>query len=451
MAEHSLGELQKLSQQALCYAELIEIARVHSPNQASTAALVRWPIRQAKATRFLAMVRRDYGQGAFDALISSSTEHARPDGSEHARGETMMSNALMNSLYPEGVSNVVFAYGSSRAFNLEDLEVEIIATDGSHSHVRWQAECTKLQLDEAGVKILARRIVDGMLQHWTKPEAPKLFYGMHWGVCAFVVRTLLSEEKDLYKKVLIAALIYLGGHAKYPVHFTNNLLPDIPESATIQHVIDYALANGCTEDEVMNAWGQMLDMREKGKFLTSHILLWCESSKDVWLTVNGKSLREVIEPIARKRLIYELNDILVQGCWDQRTNEISLDVLQYNISMIRKLASLPAYEWMRSTETQEQVEEMFISCFAAGRASTAVTMLSLFGRSFGLWSEYTVCLQRLLRGAQAKAEKDCQFGIASALAEHLGDTENADRLRSLARTQKQPITVSFGFNCPFKW
>ena len=106
MPEHTSEELQKLAKPALRHAELIYLARTETPNKAYELALIRWPRRQAKAARFLAILRRDHGQRAFEALITQ-TEHAQPNGMEHAQGGNAM--VTLDSLYPDGVRNVVFA------------------------------------------------------------------------------------------------------------------------------------------------------------------------------------------------------------------------------------------------------------------------------------------------------------------------------------------------------
>lgn len=76
MAQKSVDELCKKAHPALRHAELVDIARTHSPNAAYRQVVRRWPIRQASATRFLAILRRDHPE-AFNRLINPS-EHARP-------------------------------------------------------------------------------------------------------------------------------------------------------------------------------------------------------------------------------------------------------------------------------------------------------------------------------------------------------------------------------------
>lgn len=86
-AKRSLDELKALSKNALHSAELVEIARTHAPTSAYDLAIQRGRSRRlATATRYLAMVVRDYGPKAFDAFVPSH-EHARSDssGAQHAR------------------------------------------------------------------------------------------------------------------------------------------------------------------------------------------------------------------------------------------------------------------------------------------------------------------------------------------------------------------------------
>ena len=77
MAQMSKEELCKKAHPALRHAELVEIARTQSPCGAYKNAVRRWPTRQASATRFLAILRRDHPE-AFTRL-TNPTEHARLD------------------------------------------------------------------------------------------------------------------------------------------------------------------------------------------------------------------------------------------------------------------------------------------------------------------------------------------------------------------------------------
>jgi hypothetical protein len=85
----SVDELKKLAHPALRYVELVTLAGAESPNSAHKIAMARWPRRQAKACRFLAILRRDHPK-AFMAFI----HHQSTLDSEQARGQ---SNDTANS------------------------------------------------------------------------------------------------------------------------------------------------------------------------------------------------------------------------------------------------------------------------------------------------------------------------------------------------------------------
>lgn len=63
----ALDELKKLAGPALRHVELVNLARTgNSPSEVQRVAAARWPRRQAKAARFLAMVLRDHGNDVFE-------------------------------------------------------------------------------------------------------------------------------------------------------------------------------------------------------------------------------------------------------------------------------------------------------------------------------------------------------------------------------------------------
>lgn len=118
MPEHSKVELEKLAMPALQHAELVDLARNHSPNRVYEIASLRWPRRQAKAVRFLAILRRNHGTEAFDAFITS-VEHARPKGAEHAQGGKRMVKTLWPT-YPQ------FLYPTSRQYPMDEVCERIV-------------------------------------------------------------------------------------------------------------------------------------------------------------------------------------------------------------------------------------------------------------------------------------------------------------------------------------
>lgn len=81
MPQQSEDELKRLAHPALAHAELVSLASQHSPSKAQELAGGRWPRRQARACRFLAMLRRDYPE-AFEVYINHPSEQAHPDNPE---------------------------------------------------------------------------------------------------------------------------------------------------------------------------------------------------------------------------------------------------------------------------------------------------------------------------------------------------------------------------------
>lgn len=78
MDREELEELQKLASPALHHAELVELAKKHSPTKAQEIASGRWPRRQARACRFLAVMRRDFPEAFKVFIVHHPSEQARP-------------------------------------------------------------------------------------------------------------------------------------------------------------------------------------------------------------------------------------------------------------------------------------------------------------------------------------------------------------------------------------
>lgn len=72
--ERTLEELQQRAQDAIRHSLLVALAKTSaSPNAAHDLALEKqFSPRQAKSCRFLSMIKRDYGQEAFDAVVSET-------------------------------------------------------------------------------------------------------------------------------------------------------------------------------------------------------------------------------------------------------------------------------------------------------------------------------------------------------------------------------------------
>ena len=267
MSEQNLEELKKLAMPALQHAELVNLARAESPNKAYELASVRWPRRQAKATRSLAIVRRDYGTEVLEAFLM---EHARPNGSEHVqKGDSKMD---FEKMYPKGVRDVVFA---PSARTPDQLEIWFLSDDGQVKKVSFQKEVERLNLDTEQVQVLVRRIIDAMLAQWATPKVKQFSYGRMWASAMLAMRTYLADDTELYKKVSAATIVYHGGFSKEPTGLLVAFIPQedivkiertdedynqlsgfMPEKAlkpVLEHVLNYF-----SEEEIGALWYEML-------------------------------------------------------------------------------------------------------------------------------------------------------------------------------------------------
>lgn len=464
MPEYTSEELQKLAKPALRHAELIHLARTETPNKAYELASTRWPRRQAKAARFLAMLRRDHGQRAFEALITQ-TEHAQPNGMEHAQGDGVM--VTLDSLYPDGVRNVVFA---PHAHTPDRLAVWLVANDGQVTKgVNFQEEVNRLKLDSKQTQTLVRRIIDAMLAQWSTPKVKQFSYGGIWASAMLAVRTHLADN-EYYKKVLAATIVYHGGCSKDPVGLLTAVIPQeeiakveqtdedknrlsgLMPDKSLQLVIDHALKY-FTIEELEDLWRQMLQMRMRENFVTVCIVEWWKNLK-----IDGKYLsnRKVVEETSRQCLVRDLKNLLSEDGDTLRYTWLGHHLKITDEGYLEMLESLASsrWDWCRSEEGQECFEDMLVNCLARGQAAKASIILARFGRYFRLCSfEVTLCerakfeesLHRLMRGAIECAVDNRSFGVASALAEYLGENEQADKLHQKARHLKQKSALDFTF------
>jgi len=448
MSKRSLEELTRLSTPALRHAELVNFARTESPNRAYELASARWPRRQAKATRFLAILRRDHNLRAFEAL---TMEHARPNGSEHAQGGSKM--YTMDQMYPEGVRDVYFGHRGAAKGGAKTLSLVHITGDG-HKTVDFLEEVERLNIDDTEVMTLVRRVAEGMLDQWANPKTEQFHYGTMWASALRAARLYLSEvDSELIKKLLLATVVYQGGHDKYVGTFVRDILPDPKGESTMQDVVDHLLESGLTEDEVLGAWVEMLNIRRRQKFKTAYITDWWQGVK-----IGEANLRTAVEPLARDLLFFEFHDILVNGCFDwnhplyDKGRGIPEDFMAETVDFLLRSTS---HDWRsKDEEAREQVEGYLVQCIARGKVGTAFYMLVRYGEQFSMWSRYgdrrrgpdetaEAVFERLMRAAVSMAEATKNYGIASALAEHVGDVAAADRCRPFARKFEQPIALDF--------
>jgi len=130
MDKHRLEELKRLSMPAIRHAELVELARSHSPSQ--TQKLARsagWPSRQVKAVRSLSILRRDHENEVFENFIATMerarTEKAVTEQAQDNR-RTGMKNRTAKNL--ERVKDPIARLRLATKNGLKEQALEIIAS-----------------------------------------------------------------------------------------------------------------------------------------------------------------------------------------------------------------------------------------------------------------------------------------------------------------------------------
>lgn len=149
---------------------------------------------------------------------------------------------------------------------------------------------------------------------------------------------------------------------------------------------------------------------------------------------------------ARQLLLHELSDILVKGTIHGYPREMRL-MGNYFDDIVQICIFDAGYEWCRSEEVRGIVEGYFVQCLVRGALSSARFLLKRFGTDFDFWSEYgepsfDVALKKLMRSAMAKAEKENQYGTASALAKLLGEIEQANAMSEKAHELGQKVGLT---------
>lgn len=387
MPEKTLDELIELSKPALRHAEIIEIVRVENPSKADEKASTRWPRRQAKAARFLAMLRRDYGHEAFEASL---LEHARPQGSEHAQGVPILT---FDSVFPVGVRHLHFVLDiwDGRGV-LENIQIAEYRKGWPHRKnvVTVQDEIKRLCLNKEQQQELVRRIIDSMYVMVSDLELEPYLSGEMWSAALAAIRELLPDDKELLRKTLLTTVVYLGGRAEHAMTFALDLGASPPEGTrnnsqkALQCGIDYMLEQGCSEATVSKAWAEMLDKRSKQGYHAVLVYEWWAGLKIGKTQVDDYS-NGIAQPAARHCVRKELSWFLENNGSDfgqhygHAVEESQMRVLK---SMVGNCGS--DWQWR---EGREMFEEMLTACLARGQAGKAFYFFTRFGEEFRLHEE----------------------------------------------------------------
>lgn len=349
----------------------------------------------------------------------------------------------LDSLYPVGVQDVVL--GPPDVRKAEDLAL-CAPPPSKWKAVKLKDEVSRLKLTPGQERELVRRIIDSMLASNA--------YSLTWGAALLAAKAYFGDDKALYKKILVA-IVSLGGFVEDAVSMPSAIVPEKldqfrenwpPHSdVCLQLVIDHMLESGCTEKEVRSIWGKMLRARFERSFLTICIYSWWKGLK-----IGEKDFATEAMDVNRQCLMRELQHLT--GVVNSRITYFSAN--EY-LEMVDNLCHDCGWEWCRSDDIRSAVEDMFIHCFASGQVGRAFAVLHRFGGRFNVFynearagdsSSIEVAMQRLMRGALDKACDDKNYGVATALAEHLGDVTRADQLRELARHLEQPVRLDFAFD-----
>lgn len=451
MPEHSLEELQELSRPALRHAELIQIARTETPNKADEQASIRWPRRQAKATRFLAMLRRDHGSGAFEALVSQ-LEHARLNGSEHAQGDRIM--LTFDSVYPVGVRHLFFyILRGGRRQTLEELQIVECRKDWRdiQHNVQVRDEFERLSLSQSQKEELVRRIISSMEEAAvSSPDLWILGSENVWAAALLAVREILPNDSELLRKVLLLAVLHMGGKAEHAGSFAQALGVTIGQEnwndirKSLQSVIDYLFEQGCSEEEIAKTWEQMLIRRASQGLYTSHVFYW-------WKGL-GRINETFRKPAARMCVEQDLSWYLEKPGSDLFGSHLGgiEPIGEGSLQQLQEMIHDSGDEWS-GKQGLDMFEDKLVRCFARGQAAKACYFIAALYRYFGhCYVERSIMpkkqevrdpIEKLMRVAIDTAQEENNFGVACALAEYLGEIETADQLREQARRLKQRVSL----------
>jgi hypothetical protein len=432
MPEQSLEDLKRDSLPALRYAELVCLGRSESPNQAYKKAIAGWPVRQAKAARSLAILRRDYGNEALTAFLM---EHARPFGSEHAQGaETMelFENVLPGGLYGATLTGGIEpgqalalyrhdAGGSSEYTSLDDIERK-------HNFSR-------LTMEELVLYVIKRSFT-----YWD--SNPQM---LDPGSCRSAINALNvygwhDEAQTELERTLFLYAVRASGRLQSPRDLIAAVFWNNGNSWNLQEVIDY-LSAFIPAPDLSKAWVHMLEVRREQRYIS-------EVNAPFWekLSIDGVPVATLAQNTIRTWTFTDLHIAVETGFRSFVINK-AMDELE-------RLLKACDPNWRRSEELHSDVEDWLVECLAMGEGSRAAYVMNRFGALLGYHSGNAAGFQssqveahliRLARTAIEVAGGNAKYGVASALAEFVGDHIVADRFRAYARGRRQPVQLNWTF------
>jgi len=360
----------------------------------------------------------------------------------------------LDSLYPEGIRDVVFA---PHAVTIDSLAI-LFTGSSEPKGINFLEEVDRLKLDSSQIQTLVRRIVEATLVQWADPKGKQFSAGGTWCSAMLAVRTYLADDRELYRRVLAATIVYHGGCSKDPVALLRAVIPQeeiakmeqteedknrlsgmMPDKS-LQMVINHSLGY-FTPDELGDLWRKMLQMRFWEGFLTSYITEWNGNLK-----IAGKYIEA--QEVSRQCLVRDLRVLSKEHAYDPTRSKIEFTD-ERTMWQLEGLAT-HSWEWLRTTEGEECFEDLIVECMATGQVAKASAFLARLSDFSNRCSSANFSCERqkfdepffrLMRRAVDRAVETRAFGVATALAEYLGDTEKADELRQNARLYGQKVAL----------
>ena len=371
----------------------------------------------------------------------------------------------VDQMVAEGVCGLLFTHTYYRQHEPAQLTLWLLSGDylapnftlqdkGARS-VDLQGEITRLGLSATEVRALVRRVIDAMMVDWAVPGRP--FVHEMWSAALVAARCYLSDDKDLFRKLLLVTVRYLGGYVRYTEQLVRAICSEDevgcvrigsePDPERLQYVINLLLCEGCTEEEVAAAWKDMLQNRFQFRLVTGLIVPWWRG-----LRIGKKSVSSLVD-VQQDLLLRDFHLILVKGRWDYKSASLGNQDLMWETGLLIETLRATNTQWRRDMEAQGAFSSMFVACLVRGKIGVAAFVFHAYFKEPSLWSscvreDHSKQFTSLMRAACQEAEKSRRYGIAAALAEQLNDEDAADRLRWFAREYKQPIKLDPYFLLP---
>lgn len=364
-----------------------------------------------------------------------------------------MKASLFNDLYPKGLRHIVFFRHDEGATQENDQLCIAVLNQNREEGRLFKEELSRLKLTVRQEKTLVNRIFQAMLKYQGRYHSKGTESRMWFG--AIIALRHYEIEAGLRRKIIAAALIRYGKDLNVtPNCFARVLVPEklaVIESqpneknkkgGALQLVIDYMLEIGFTDKGIYQVWQKMLDDFPDR---SQNFSYWWKGVHVNGLPLEQNLVKQVTE-IYGRLILHHLNYILFGYPNGMPSPYLDDSRLEYIQSMLKD-----GLRWCESQEGKTAFEEVLIQGLCCAEATRVCWILSNVGCQFGLWSShenqygkaqvFTPHLCRLIKIGIERADKIQNFGVACALAEYVGDIDQADKLRIKARHFNQRVIL----------